>query len=84
MAITLQPFAESTSFNFWLVCLGALYHFRIVGVAQTPSNRRNTPPLFDIPEENKVWCISIYVSTGGPSIIYTELREEVTISKFYN
>ncbi len=38
MTITLLPFVWFTSFNFWLVGLDALYHFREVG----PSNHRNT------------------------------------------
>ncbi len=42
MAITSQPFVQFTSFNFWLVGPDALYHCSLVGVAQTPSNRRNT------------------------------------------
>ena len=42
MAITSQPFVRFTSFNFWLVGLDALYQFTLVGVAETPGNRRNT------------------------------------------
>ncbi len=42
MAITLQPFVQFTSFNFWLVGLDAHYQCSLVGVAQTPSERRNT------------------------------------------
>ncbi len=45
MAITSQPFVLFTSFNFWLVGLDALYHCSLVGIAQTPSSRRNTATI---------------------------------------
>ncbi len=41
MAFTLQPFVLFTSFNFSMACLEALYHFLLVAVAYSHSNRRN-------------------------------------------
>ena len=88
MAITLQPFVQFTSFNFWLVCLAAISHFRVVGVAQTPINHHNTaaasfwhlcivhmPEISQIrPGTLRMWCATLASMVGWTGQIWSSIK----------